>query len=67
MGFRGGGDLPGGGARGRPEGLSEEYFCSALYTLGSQYELGSIVPDLCRNDTEAQTVKSLCSYLARFA
>ena len=32
-----------------------------------QYELGSIVPDLCRNDTEAQTVKSLCSYLARFA
>ena len=59
--------MPNGFALLRPEGLSEEYFCSALYTLGSQYELGSIVPDLCRNDTEAQTVKSLCSYLARFA
>lgn len=59
--------MPNGFALLRPEGLSEEYFCSALYTLGSQYELGSIVPDLCRNDNEAQTVKSLCSYLARFA
>ena len=28
----------------KPRELSEEYFCSALYTLGAQHELGSLVP-----------------------
>ena len=28
----------------KPEGLSEEYFCSALYAIGAQYQLGSILP-----------------------
>lgn len=51
----------------KPKGLDEEYFCSALYTLASQYELGSIVPTLCRNYSSSQTVKSLCAYLNRFA
>lgn len=59
--------MPNGFALLKPEGLSEEYFCSALYTLAAQYELGSIVPDLCCNENEAQTVKSLCAYLERFA
>lgn len=47
----------------KPEELDEEYFCSALYTLGSQYELGSIVPLSCRNETVSQTVPSLCAAL----
>lgn len=51
----------------KPEEMDEEYFCSALYTLGAQYELGSIVPMVCRNYSSAQTVKSLCAYVNRFA
>lgn len=51
----------------KPDDLDEEYFCSALYTLGSQYELGSIVPMVCRNFSSSQTVKSLCAYVNRFA
>lgn len=45
----------------KPEELDEEYFCSALYTLGSQYELGSIVPLSCRNENISQTIRSLCA------
>lgn len=45
----------------KPDELDEEYFCSALYTLGSQYELGSIVPLTCRNENASQTIKSLCA------
>ncbi len=51
----------------KPKDFDEEYFCSALYTLASQYELGSIVPLLCCNYSSSQTVKSLCAYLNRFA
>lgn len=51
----------------KPDDMDEEYFCSALYTLGSQYELGSIVPMVCRNFSSSQTVKSLCAYVNRFA
>ena len=47
----------------KPNELDEEYFCSALYTLASQYELGSIVPTVCRNFSSSQTVKSLCAYV----
>ena len=47
----------------KPQECDEEYFCSALYTLASQYELGSIIPTLCRNDQTTQTVKSLCAEL----
>lgn len=36
--------MPNGFADIKPAELSEEYFCSALYTLGAQYALGSIVP-----------------------
>ena len=36
--------MPNGFADIKPEELSEEYFCSALYTLGAQFELGSISP-----------------------
>lgn len=47
----------------KPRELSEEYFCSALYTLGAQYELGSIVPLSCTGKSGSQTVKSLCKLL----
>ncbi len=47
----------------KPKELEEDYFCSALYTLAFQYELGSIVPTLCRNSSTSQTVKSLCASL----
>ncbi len=47
----------------KPDDLSVEYFCSALYTLGSQYQLGSIVPLSCGNNLESQTVSSICSLL----
>lgn len=59
--------MPNGFDRIKPSELDEEYFCSALYTLGRQYQLGSIVPSLCRNYSSSQTVKSLCAYLERFA
>ncbi|MBR1483498.1 MAG: hypothetical protein IJ598_11100 [Ruminococcus sp.] len=47
----------------KPKELSEEYFCSALYTLGSQFELGSIVPLSCVGGASSQTVKSLANLL----
>lgn len=47
----------------KPMELSAEYFCSALYTLGSQYELGSIVPLSCSGKTGSQTAKSLANLL----
>lgn len=59
--------MPNGFDRIKPAELDEEYFCSALYTLGAQYELGSIVPAVCRNYSSSQTVKSLCAYVNRFA
>ena len=59
--------MPNGFDRIKPIELDEEYFCSALYTLASHYELGSIVPTVCRNYFSSQTVKSLCTYVDRFA
>lgn len=53
--------MPNGFAGIKPKELDEEYFCSALYTLSAQYELGSIVPLSCRNENMSQTVKSLCA------
>lgn len=49
----------------KPRELEEDYFCSALYTLGGQYELGSIIPTLCRAGSSTHTVRSLCAYLER--
>lgn len=51
----------------KPCEMEGTYFCSALYTLGGQYELGSLVPVLCQNYSSSQTVSSLCTYLNRFA
>ena len=48
----------------KPAELDEEYFCSALYTLCGQYQLGSIVPLVCRGFQSSQTVKSLCETLS---
>lgn len=59
--------MPNGFDRIKPKELDEEYFCSALYTLGAQYELGTIVPSVCRNFSSSQTLKSLCAYVNRFA
>ncbi len=55
--------MPNGFNKLKPQELEEDYFCSALYTLENQYELGSIVPLSCSNESGAQTVKSICSYL----
>ena len=55
--------MPNGFASLKPAELSEEYFCSALYTLGKQYAVGSIVPLTCNGKTGAQTVKSLSNLL----
>lgn len=55
--------MPNGFDKLRPDELDEEYFCSALYTLERQYELGSIVPTLCMNSSSSQTVKSICAYM----
>ena len=43
----------------KPDGLSAEYFGSALYTLCGFYQLGSLVPLSCYGKTGGQTVKSL--------
>lgn len=51
--------MPNGFDRIKPKELETEYFCSALYSLGRQYSLGSIVPTMCSNFSTTQTVKSL--------
>lgn len=51
----------------KPKELSEEYFAGALYTKARQYELGSIVPTVCRNASSAQTAVSICKYLEKAA
>lgn len=48
----------------KPDVLSDEYFCSALYTLENQYELGSIVPDLCSDGTNTQTIPSILKFIS---
>lgn len=57
--------MPNGFANIKPSEFDEVYFCSALYTLENQYELGSIVPSLCSNENCSQTVSSLSAYLSR--
>lgn len=47
----------------RPKYFDEVYFCSALYTLAGQYELGSMVPTACRSYSSSQTVASLAAYI----
>ncbi|MGN0489574.1 MAG: hypothetical protein ACI4HO_09960 [Ruminococcus sp.] len=51
----------------KPKELSEEYFAGALYTKARQYELGSIVPTVCRNYSSTQTRVSICKYLEKSA
>lgn len=51
--------MPNGFDRIKPKEIETEYFCSALYSLGRQYSLGSIVPTMCGNFSTTQTVKSL--------
>lgn len=51
--------MPNGFDRIKPQEIETEYFCSALYSLGRQYSLGSIVPTMCSNFSATQTVKSL--------
>lgn len=48
----------------KPDMLSDEYFCSALYTLENQYELGAITPNLCSNGINSQTIKSVLKFLS---
>ena len=51
--------MPNGFDRIKLQEIETEYFCSALYSLGRQYSLGSIVPTMCSNFSTSQTVKSL--------
>lgn len=48
----------------KPDVLSDEYFCSALYTIENRYELGSIVPNLCSDGTNSQTIPSIQKFLS---
>ncbi len=45
--------------------FSEEYLCGALYTKANKYELGSVVPLTCSNESATQTCKSICKYLKK--
>lgn len=58
--------VPNGFDKIKPAELSDEYFCSALYILENQYELGSIIPKMCCNSSVSQTVKSLSAYMDTF-
>ena len=49
----------------KPPELDGEYFCSALYTLAAQYELGSMVPVRIEGDGKTRTVETLRAYLAK--
>lgn len=49
----------------KPKELSEEYFAGALYTKARQYELGSIVPTVCKNFSSSQTSMSICKYFEK--
>ncbi len=51
----------------KPEEFDDEYFCSALYSLAAQYELGSVVPTLCSSYSTSQTLKSLSAYLSNLS
>lgn len=55
--------VPGGFASIKPEELDGEYFCSALYTLGAQYELGSMVPVRIEGCGRTRTIETLCASL----
>ncbi len=57
--------MPNGFADIKPEELSEEYFCSALYTLGAQFELGSILPLSAVSNTGTRDAKALAEFLDR--
>ena len=57
--------MPNGFAKIKPDNIDEVYFCSALYVLEKQYELGTIVPLSCSNSSSSQTVNSICKYFDR--
>ena len=57
--------VPNGFAELKPEELDGEYFCSALYTLAAQYELGGIVPVRIEGEGKTRTVETLRAYLAK--
>ena len=50
-----------------PEGLDSEYFASALYTLCSRHELGSIVPQVTKGVSASHTLVSMAKYLMNIA
>lgn len=55
--------MPNGFDQIKPHELSEEYFCSALYTLGAQYALGSIVPLSAGGNRAEYTPEQLAKWL----
>ncbi len=65
--YRYGFAVPNGFAGIKPPDLDAEYFCSALYSLGAQYELGSIVPLTAEGEGRRCTLNSLCDCLDKQA
>lgn len=47
----------------KPQELSDDYFCNALYTLEQQYDLGTIVPKGCYNESSSQTTASIIGHI----
>lgn len=50
-----------------PQGFDAEYFASALYTLCSRFELGSVIPQATKGNGTDHTLLSLSKYLMNIA
>ena len=50
-----------------PEGFDAEYFASALYSLSSRFELGSVIPQATKGDGTDHTLLSVSKYLMNIA
>lgn len=50
-----------------PNCIDEDYFLSALYSKGRQYNLSNLIPKVAYNENSTCTVKSMAKYLDRLA
>ena len=48
-----------------PDCIDEDYFLSALYSIGRQYNLSNLIPKVAYNENSTCTVKSMAKYLDR--
>lgn len=47
----------------KPGELSDAYFAQALYDKEKQYELGQVVPDMCKRNGMGSTIQEICTIL----